>query len=379
MSALRRGRAVGALLLLTVAAAACTPGPARPVIGLAGVADDSVAGLLRDVLRRQAAGAVPGPAIGLAVRRPVAGPPDIETEIRMARDLAAEASIVAVVGHAGRRASLASAAVYNARHVPQLVPGGASRLIAHAGAWTFPLAPSDSVEGRALVEFAAGRLQARRLAIAYENDEYGRGVRSGARAAAARRRLDLLDELPFDAGSDLGLLAQAMLARGLPDVVLLAASPRQLRRAVDAIAAVNPTPRFVAAVGGATHAALGVDSLARPTPELFVAAPWLPDPGDPAQEAFVREFALRAGRPPEARDAFVHDAVQLLATAVTTVGPDRVRLRDYLGSLGRSRPAFAGLTGPVAFGDAARPALVVCRVERDRLVPVWRPEADEAG
>lgn len=378
MSAPCRGRADGVLLLLLLAAAACTSRPARPVIGLAGVADDSVAGLLRDALRRQPAGATPGPAIGLAVRRPVAGPHDVEAEVRMARDLVAEASLVAVVGHAGSRASLAAAAVYNARGVPQLVPDGSSRLLAHAGAWIFTLAPSDSLEGRTLVEFAAERLQARRVAIAYENDEYGRGVRSGARAAAARRRLDVLDELPFDAGSDLDLLTQAMLARGLPDVVLLAASPGQLRRAVNAIAAVNPTPRFVAATGGVTHAAIGVESLAPPVPELYVAAPWLPDPHDPAQEAFVREFTRRVGRAPEARDAFVHDAVQLLATAVGTVGADRVRLRDYLEALGRSRPAFPGLTGPVAFRGAVRPPLVVCRVERDRLVPVWRP-GSEAG
>jgi ABC-type branched-subunit amino acid transport system substrate-binding protein len=80
---------------------------------------------------------------------------------------------------------------------------------------------------------------------------------------------------------------------------------------------------------------------------------------------------LRLRREAVATDALIYDAVKLLARAVAVVGDDPAAVRDYLLSLGRSRSRYVGVTGPIAFGDAAGPPRLVMGMVRGRsVVPV---------
>jgi hypothetical protein len=53
----------------------------------------------------------------------------------------------------------------------------------------------------------------------------------------------------------------------------------------------------------------------------------------------------------------------LLAEAVKTVGTDRGRIREYLLSLGRTRPPFHGLTGPIDFTPERVPPVFILRAD----------------
>jgi len=57
-----------------------------------------------------------------------------------------------------------------------------------------------------------------------------------------------------------------------------------------------------------------------------------------------------------------HDALMLLARAVGDVGADRRAIRSYLESLGRERPPYPGITGPISFGPGRRTNLVMTRL-----------------
>lgn len=97
-----------------------------------------------------------------------------------AKSLYDDASVVAVVGHVTSGTSLAAARVYGAgdRPLPMISPTASSPQLSGINPYTFRVCPSDLSHGPALARFARERLSARRAAIIYLNDDYGRGVRA---------------------------------------------------------------------------------------------------------------------------------------------------------------------------------------------------------
>ena len=47
----------------------------------------------------------------------------------------------------------------------------------------------------------------------------------------------------------------------------------------------------------------------------------------------------------------VHDAMRLMGEAARAGARTRTEMRDYLMSLGRTRPPFSGVSGLISFGD----------------------------
>ena len=70
---------------------------------------------------------------------------------------------------------------------------------------------------------------------------------------------------------------------------------------------------------------------------------------DSVSRAFADRVQHTLKRPPDASHALQYDAYMLLATAIREAGPDRMAIRRWLESLGRTRDPWPGLTGPIAF------------------------------
>ncbi|HSC59019.1 MAG TPA: hypothetical protein VLC11_05605, partial [Gemmatimonadales bacterium] len=71
------------------------------------------------------------------------------------------------------------------------------------------------------------------------------------------------------------------------------------------------------------------------------------------------------GHAPNADLAMIQDGIDLMSAAIDDVGPDRTAIRDWLRSLGRERPAFPGLTGPISFGTGRAVTLTMVRISPD--------------
>lgn len=282
-----------------------------------------------------------------------------EVEVRRAGAVAQLRDLVAVVGHGGSRASLAAAPVYADARIPQIVPTGTSRLLRSAGPWTLPLAPDDSIEGAFMGRFIAQRLRARAVAIFYQNDEYGRGLRDGVVAELERRDVHVLFESPVDARSDLGTLLDASLLAGRSDVVIAATQAVVAGRLMRLASQRIPGVRMVAGDGALLLPVLA-DSAGAAADSIYCVSFWHPDGGDARTREFVERFRRVTGVEPVGSDALLYDALMLAAAAVRTVGTRREAVRGYLRSLGRERPPYPGITGPVSFQpDRAVPLVMV--------------------
>ncbi len=314
-----------------------------------------------------------GTAIRIVYDSVVQGdPPDVE--VMRAQRLAETPNIVAVVGHGGSRGSLAAAPIYAVAGIPQIVPTSTSRLLRQAGPWAFRLAPDDSTEGVLIGRFAAERLGARRVLLFFTNDEYGVGLRDGVLAELAARDVAVLDKVGVDPSSDIPTLFEASLRRGVPDVIIVAGRHMETGRV--ARAALGRVPRLrVVAGDGALLLPVLPDLAGRAADSIYVVAFWLPDAPDSMSRAFVARFQRVTGHDPAPDDAMNHDALLLLAHAVRDVGPDRMAVRGYLESLGRTRPAYHGISGDITFMGARTPPLLMARLQGGRVVRVadWPP------
>jgi branched-chain amino acid transport system substrate-binding protein len=264
--------------------------------------------------------------------------------------------VVGVVGHAGSRDALIAAPVYNTAGVPQIVPTGTSRKLAQAGPWTFMLAPNDSIEGEFIARFAAEQLHSRNATVFFLTDEYGNGLHLGVVKALRDRGINILDEVPLphdepcsppansEQSSD---RVQAGLRRGIPDLVILATRNPESACIISALPA-HAGIRIIA--GDGTLATPEFSIQAGPKADaLYVATFWHPAMMDERSREFSRRFERTVGHPPHHGDALAYDGIMVLASAVRAVGADRAAIRDYLTSLGRTRPAFPGVTGPITF------------------------------
>jgi branched-chain amino acid transport system substrate-binding protein len=90
-------------------------------------------------------------------------------------------------------------------------------------------------------------------------------------------------------------------------------------------------------------------------------------------EAYARAYP---GQRPDHRGAGAYDAVQLLATVLTSAGTDRHAIRDRLARIGNDVPAYEGVTGSIAFdahGDVPAKSVVIGTVRGGRLVTEAAP------
>lgn len=309
------------------------------------------------------------PAVSIVVQpQGLAGDP-VDVEVERAQRLVAIPDLVGVVGHGGSRASLAAAPVYNAAHVPQIVPTGTSRLLKRAGRWTFMLAPDDSVEGAFIARFVTERLAARRISVFFVRDEYGFGLRDGLVAGLRLRGLKVVDQVSYQRINDFRTLVSASFRRGVPDAVVVAGRAGDAGLIARFVRRAAPRVKIVVGDGALVLPELA-DSAGPAADSIYAVACWLPNAPDSVSRAFVRRFRLLAGRDPQPYEAMAHDAIMVLASAIRAVGTDRSAIRRYLLALGVSRPPYLGVTGPITFGPERPSRLVMARLRGDSLIRV---------
>ncbi|MEX2177888.1 MAG: branched-chain amino acid ABC transporter substrate-binding protein [Gemmatimonadaceae bacterium] len=336
-------------VLLPLAAACGSREPIRIGIVLDG---DGIHGATLAAADINASGGIDGRALEL---RLAGGQTDnlARNALAPAESLAADLSILAVVGHTNSAASLSAARIYNANRVVQIAPTSTAPMYSHAGPYSFRMVASDRHQADFLGR-AAISPSPRRIAILYVNDDYGRGLRNEVVRYLKTHGVVPVYEAPYSEGTRFtGIegVASAIVA-SRPQVLLW------LGRAPELILLL---PEVRARSSGI--AVLASDGFGRPPAgDLAIAVQGvryvrLLDPGN-SREAVQRlrsEYEKRWQRELTDQYLLAYQAVQVLAEAIRTSGPDREAIRTYLSGLGSTRAPFDGMLGPISFdanGDA---------------------------
>jgi branched-chain amino acid transport system substrate-binding protein len=337
-------------LSLSILLAAC--GRETPIrIGLAGPFGEPRGSSMRiaaelAVEQINAAGGVRGRPLELVVLDDSA---TAEGAVAVARQLAEDPAVVAVVGHLTSGATLAAAPVYGgANPVAVVSPSASSPLVTDAGPWVFRVCPTDALHGARLASWARERLRASRAGILYINDDYGRGVRDAFVSAFTLAGGTIVTSDPYlDDLPSFRPYLERQQRRGGVDVLLIAGT----RTGGTRILATRDSLGLALPIMGGDGLA-GIEAVGAPAEGIYISTAYLPDQEGAANEAFVAAYRGASGnRLPDHRGAGAYDAVRLIARGVAAVGADRAHVRDYLAGVGTTQPAFDGVTGRIVFDE----------------------------
>lgn len=332
---------VAATILLSLAG--CSP-EVRPVVGLVVSARAIAAGQMASVADS------PGGDTLVSVQALGVSAPSQAAAALEAADRLVSAGAIAVVGHSNSAASLAASPVYNEARVVQIAPTTTATVYASAGPYSFRMVPSDREQASALVAAARQLGGGREVAVIYENDEYGYGLYRDLLEASRAADLGIALSGGYvlrEGARGAQLLVDRVLAkqpgallwlgRGIPlDTVL----PRLRARAPDLPVIASDAlddDRTRANAGGIYTGLYFIQLLDADSMAAAVAK-------RPASERPLLHS-------PEA--VLTYDAVRLVVAAVQAGARSGDDVREYLMSLGRSRPAFRGVSGAIQF-DADR-------------------------
>ncbi|MEE8361249.1 MAG: ABC transporter substrate-binding protein [Gemmatimonadales bacterium] len=295
----------------------------------------------------------------------------IDQTFRRAEWALAIPDLVVVVGHEASGSSLTAAALYHDARVPLIVPTATTPLLVGKPG-IFPLAPNDSLQGAFLAQFAAHQLDASRASVFFVAEEYGYGLRRGVVEEFVRLGVEVIDEVPIDASSNVDAMVAASLARGKPSVIVAAA---RYPEAWDIARAVQARAHDVRILAGDGADAMPADLLrvGAAADSVYLSVFWHPEAADSSGRVFIRRFRLLAGRQPAPADALVYDAIMVAVAAIRQVGPDRRRVTRYLEQLGASRPGFEGVTGVIDFRPARSRPIMMIQPQQGETHVVYQP------
>ena len=289
-------------------------------------------------------------------------PPDSAlAQVEIAARFRDDPRVIGVVGHTGSAQTMEAGPVYgDVEHggrdaVVAITPTATNPRVTLASEWVFRVCPTDLDAARALAQYASDSLGAKRVAIIYRNDLFGRGFTRTFAPHAQALGMQVLERDPYLAGVTTYEAYARRIGRQEADLVVVAGGGPDVRDMVRAFRKIGREPRIL---GSDDVASLASDTAdAREFRGVRFAAFYLADRPVTREGAdFARRYQSRFNERATHRAALSYDAAMLIGRAALEVGPDRGKVRDWLARVGRELPAHAGASGSIGF-DATRGAV----------------------
>lgn len=268
---------------------------------------------------------------GMAIAQIIVGDPDI----------------FAVIGHRNSFVAIPAADVYDRAGIVYIAPSATNPTLTRNGyKLTFRTIPSDIAIGQQMAEHIASQGH-RRIAIAYSDDAYGRGLASAFEDAAHELGLLVVDRLSHF-GDLQSTRSTVKKWRALDYDSIFVADV--LPRAAEVIRLLRQAGAQPPIYGGDGLDGKQLWAIAGETAEgvVFGSVFDASDP-DPEVQRFVQAFEQKHGQPPDAWAAQGYDALRLFAYAVESA--DEVTPTSIVEAL-RHIPSWRGVTGPHSFDES---------------------------
>lgn len=148
--------------------------------------------------------------------------------VAVARKLVDRDGVLAIVSTLGTATNLATLPFLKQRNVPLIAPLASHPSINKpTDRIVFPISPLGTSHGVSFAKFANEDLKARKLAIFYQDDQYGKELMDGAIEYAKQNGQEIVARVSY-VPSDVDVSAQAeQLRRSEPDAVVMAVIPKQ--------------------------------------------------------------------------------------------------------------------------------------------------------
>lgn len=293
----------------------------------------------------------------------------------VATSIVNDSEIVGIVGHLCSSAHLAALPTYVREGIAAVTPTATNSTIGEKNkdedgkVWSFRNVYRDDFQGKFLADYASKVMGLKKIAVFYENNDYGIGLKDAFIKEAGKIGLTIVGEEAYKKGDQdftpqltkmKGAEPQAMFVAGYyPEGALIADQAKKIGLDV---------PKFGAdGFDNADYIKLGGPA----ADDTYLTAPFLAESAGPAAKKFIADFKAKYNREVDWMSANAYDAAGILVEAIAKVGPDRAKIRDYLAGMNTPEKGFKGVTGNNYFdasGDCQKPAFVKM-VKGGKFVP----------
>ena len=285
------------------------------------------------------------------------GPQNVTSAVEIAALMRDDPAVVAVVGHPESGTTLDASAVYadlenaGANALVAISPTGTSPALTGHSPWIFRVCPSDLAASEAAARYVLDTLGARRAAVIYRNDPYGRDWTREFAKVFATGGGSVIQRAPYLAGVTEWTAYAAQLRRLSPDVLMFPGGAEDYEPFHSALAAQG----FRAPVVGGDAVAPLAQNPERYRGVMFTSFFVATQPVTEEGRKFVETYVRKFGELPDPRAALAYDAALVIGRAVLAAGANRAAVRDWIEGVGAEHPGIAGATGRIAFNDKHDP------------------------
>ena len=336
---------------------------ASPFTGaLAGYGDNVKAGATLKIEEINAQGGINGKQIRVDWMDEQCEPREAAT---VAARIAQNRNILGVVGHLCSSAHLAALPTYLRHGIPVIAPTTTAVSISEqsqdrAGkTWAFRVVYRDDYQGEFLAQYVDEVLELRNIAVFYENNDYGIGLKDAFVNKAQELGLNIVGQEAYVSGaSDFNPQLTRLRGRnpdGLfisgyyPEGALIAGQAETLGLQVAKFGADGfDNADYISLAGSSAN-------------NTYLTVPFLADVAEGEALEFLQKFRERFNREVDWMSANAYDATGILLEAIAQAGEDREKIRDYIAGINSPENAYQGIAGMTYFnevGDTLKPAFV---------------------
>lgn len=297
-----------------------------------------------------------------------------EAAVAAAEELSEDDTIAAIIGAYSSSATFPATAVANRYRMPMIVPTAVTDEITSQGyEWVFRVSASATEYGRGLIEFLKNAARAARLAIVYENTQFGTSVTRAARVEAAEAGIEVVAFEAYDqGGTDFTPLLTRVKSEN-PDSVLfvsyLADATLLMRQSKE----LDFNPKVFTAGGAGFSLPDFLKGAAEAAEYTISVTQWTPDAQWTGSRQWADRFRARYHTEPTYHAVQAYVCLKLFADAAARAGStDRRLLRDAIRDT-----EIDTIFGPIRFDEKGQNdhTVAVTQVLNGKFVTVWPPSA----
>jgi len=294
---------------------------------------------------------------------------DPKEAANVAQKLGSDPDVLAVIGHFNSSCSLAGKEVYKQMRVLQLSPGSTNINVCIGSDWTFRNVYRDDYQGHFIADYIKNVLGYKKVAVFFDNDDYGRGLKDAFRERADEIGLEVVAEEAYVRDTQEYTPQLTQIRAKNPDIIFISGLYANAAMILTQAKNLDIQTPFIGGDGLLSSDLIkNAGSAAEGT---IITCPFLPTVEDEKTRKFVEAFEKKYNEKPDAWAALSYDALGIVAEAIANAGPDRTAIRDYVASLNGPENAYDGVTGMTYFdenGDVMKP-LVVAVVRGGEFYP----------
>lgn len=288
--------------------------------------------------------------------------------ISVATRFATDRRILAVVGHFNSACSLAGKPIYAENGIVELSPGSTNVSVCEGSDWTFRNLYRDDFQGEFIAKYIKDYMKEfQTVAILFDNDDYGRGLRDGFSAAAEEIGIEIVASEAYDRdNTDFKAQLTSIKAKN-PDLIFISGLYSQAGLIAKQARESGITAQFFGADGVDSPDYLIIAGAA--AEGTYLTTPFTFELGGEEAKQVASSFENEYGVPPDTWAALTYDAMGMIAEAIeknynkdATLAENRKAIRDHLASLDTPEEGYKGITGLTYFdknGDTVnKPAYV---------------------